>query len=355
MNYYDKLNQIIKDSLIDKSLYSQFYYFNDVANLSSIIIENTNLTEYKDYETKVPLESSVEIVKNFFSSINKEYASMFQNILQEENIYDNKRIYSVQFHKIPKCQRNNSLVRKDGLVIIDYDETLDDVYTVAHEFTHKFSQPKNQNSTIKQFLGETTSLTIEFLLQDYLLKKTLYDEDEIKVRKNNRLLAVKDDAAAIIFEHTLLKLYQQNNGCLNQDILLNYLESMDKDSEIYKLFSKNGYDYLNDIVKNGTLSFPKRQRYVIGTLLASDLHDKIENDKTNIKQLVSLITILGKTDLTMDRDLKSLTTLDLPLINNGKIEINDNTLTNLTACYKNEIANLSHTNGSNLPIRTSKL
>ena len=134
--------------------------------LSSIITENTNLTVYKDYETKVPIELSIEIVKNFFSSINKEYASMFQNILQEENIYDNKRMYSVQFHKIPKCQNNNSIVRKDGLVIIDYEETLDDVYTVAHEFTHKFSQPKNQDSMLKQFLGETTSLTIEFLLQD---------------------------------------------------------------------------------------------------------------------------------------------------------------------------------------------
>jgi len=51
---------------------------------------------------------------------------------------------------------------------INYSETLSDTYALVHEVTHKFSQPKNQNSTIKSFFGEASSIIMEFLMQDYL-------------------------------------------------------------------------------------------------------------------------------------------------------------------------------------------
>ena len=47
---------------------------------------------------------------------------------------------------------------------IDYAENLDDIFTITHEITNKFSQPKNQDSTIKQFLGETPTITMEFFI-----------------------------------------------------------------------------------------------------------------------------------------------------------------------------------------------
>ena len=49
--------------------------------LSSIITENTNLTVYKDYETKVPIELSIEIAQNFFFSIKSECASILFGLI----------------------------------------------------------------------------------------------------------------------------------------------------------------------------------------------------------------------------------------------------------------------------------
>ena len=358
MDYYNRLNLAIQNSLNDNGLQFQLKYFDEVIKLAYVIIENTPELNLRKYSANVSLNTSIQTVINFFDSIKPEYSYMLQNILKEKNTYGGKEDYSVKFNKIlgkeqteehvGQHRNNKSEVRKDGFVHIDYAEILDDIFTIAYEITHKFSQPKNHDSTIKQFLGETSTITMEFLLQDYLFKDTNYSSDEIIVRKNNRLVETYDDAGAIIFENILLKLYKQNNNCITQDILLNYLNSMDKNSKIYELLSTRGENYLNEIVKHGFLQFYKRQRYVIGTILASDFHNKIKNSPEKINQLCYLIDILGHTDLLADSDLKVLDTLDIPIVNNREFRINPDDMIRLSNCYKNEVNNvLSYQNTSN--------
>lgn len=358
MDYYNKLNLAIQNSINDYGLQYHLKYFDEIVKLAYIVIENTPKLDLKEYSLNVSLNTSIQTVVNFFNSIKQEYSYMFQNILQEKNIYNDKEDYSVKFYKIldknqteeydGQHRNNKSEVRKDGFVHIDYAENLDDIFTITHEITHKFSQPKNQDSTIKQFLGETSTITMEFLLQDYLFETTNYNSDEIITHKNNRLVETYDDAGAIIFENILLRLYRQNNNCITQDILLNYLNSIDKDSKIYELLSTKGEYYLNEIVKSGSLQFYKRQRYVIGTILASDFHKKIKNNPEKINQLCYLIDILGHTDLVSDSDLKILETLDIPIVNNGEIRINPDGMIRLSDCYKSEVNNaLSYQNTSN--------
>ena len=127
----------------------------------------------------------------------------------------------------------------------------------------------------------------------------------------------------------ILNLYKQNNNCITQDILLNYLNSLDKNSKIYQLLSTRGERYLNEIVNSGSLQFHKRQRYVIGTILASDFHNKIKDNPGKISELCYLIDILGHTDLLADNDLKILSNLDIPIINNGKLSVSENDIIRL--------------------------
>lgn len=358
MDYYNRLNLAIQNSLNDNGLHFQLKYFDEIIKLAYIIIENTPELNSKEYSTNVSLNTSIQTVIDFFDSIKSKYSYMFQNILQEKNTYNGKDDYSVKFYKIldkeqteeytGQHRNNKSEVRKDGFVHIDYAENLDDIFTITHEITHKFSQPKNQDSTIKQFLGETSTITMEFLLQDYLLKDTNYNGDEVIVHKNNRLVETYDDAGAIIFENILLKLYKRNDNCITKDILLNYLNSIDKNSKIYELLSTRGEKYLNEIVKSGSLQFYKRQRYVIGTILASDFHNKIKNNPEKTSQLCYLIDILGHTDLVADSDLKVLDTLDIPIVNNGELSISADDIIRLSDCYKNEVSNvLSYKNTGN--------
>ena len=280
MEYYDKLNLAIKNTLEDERLKYHLQYLDEVVKLASIIIENTKDLVVDNYYTNVSLDNSIDIVTNFFSKINGEYASRFLKLLKEKDIYDGKACNIVNFNKIDSPRIDRSEVRDDGSLHIDYSETLADAFNISHEFTHKFSKQKYKDSTIKQFLGESTTLTIEFLLEDYLLEGSGYDKDEIKIRKTNRLKETYDDATAVIFEHTLLKLYKENNGMLNEEILLNYLNSLPKDSRLYEAFFHNSKRYLDDIVSKGHLQFSYRQRYVIGVVLASYFHDNIIKDES---------------------------------------------------------------------------
>ena len=350
MDYYTRLNLAIQNSLNDNGLQFQLKYFDEITKLAYIIIEKTPDLNSIEYSSNVSLNTSIQTVIDFFDSIKPEYSYMFKNILQEKNTYNNKEDYSVKFYKIinkgeneeyaGQHRSNESEVRKDGFVHIDFAENLDDIFTITHEITHKFSQPKNQDSTMKQFLGETSTITMEFLLQDYLFNNTNYSDDEIIIRKNNRLVATYDDAGAIIVENILLKLYKQNNNCITKDILLNYLNSIDKNLKIYELLSTRCEKYLNEIVKSGSLQFYRRQRYVIGTILASDFHNKIKNNPEKTSQLCYLINILGHTDDDIDNDLKVLDTLDIPIINNGELSISTDNIIRLSDCYKNEVDNV---------------
>lgn len=338
MNYYDKLNLAIKNSLNDTLFQHQLYYFGEIVKLANIVIENTPEICIKDYSLVVPLNTSIQIAISFFNTINPNYSNMFQNILWEKNTYDNKEYYSVKFHKVKHPRESMSEVRADGYVHLSYSDTLDDVFSICHEITHRFSAPKNQTSIIKQFLGETSTICIEFLLQDYLIDNEEYCSDEILKRKNNRLMFYTyDDAGSMIFEHILLQLYKKNNNYITEDILLKYLDSIDKNTNLYKLMIHRGMRYLNEIVVSGHLNFPQRQRYVIGALLASDFHNKIKSDPQKISQLCDLIDILGHTDLSTEDDLKKLSTLDIPIVKNGKLSINESDIIRLSSCYKNEV------------------
>lgn len=334
MNYYDKLNLTIKNAITDRNIEYQLQFFEEITKLAEIIVNNTPDLGRKDYTVEVPIDESVRLTTDFFKSIKKEYSEMFLNILREKN-YDGKDEYSVKFQK--GTLKNQSEVRENGNVNIDYFSTLEDAFTITHEITHKFSQPKNQNSIIKQFLGETSTISMELLLEDYLIKNSCYDENEISIYKNNRLVETVDDAGAILFERELLKLYQKSNGHLTQDILLDYLNSMNKNSKLYELFFERGVKYFDSIIRKGVLSFPQRQRYVIGTILASDFHSQIKENTKNIQKLSSLIDVLGHSDITSDNDLKTLEKIGVPIVKDGKIKITDETISKLTDCYEKEI------------------
>ncbi|MEG1597817.1 MAG: hypothetical protein RR359_06055 [Bacilli bacterium] len=353
--FYEKLNLAIDKSLTNGYLKYELLYLDEIVKLANIIVENTPQFEKKNYNEPIPLNNSISMTIDFFDSLNPKYSYMFQNILQERSIYNGKIESSVKFYKIlgteeqeqygGQHRENRSEVLKNGFVHIDYSETKDDVYSITHEITHKFSQPKNQNSTIKSFLGETSTITMEYLLQDFLNENDYNDENMI--HKNNRFSETYDDACAIIFENILIRLYKENNHKITSDILKKYLSSLNKDSKLFEILSSNGEKFLNEIVKSGSLQFNKRQRYVIGTVLASDFHSKIKENITKKEELFYLIDILGHTDLMTNDDLSLLGKLDIPIIENGQLKIGEQSMNRLTNNYKKEIEEIKITKKNN--------
>ena len=68
MEYYDKLNLAIKNTLEDERLKYHLQYLDEVVPLASIIIENTPDLTVGDYSTYIPLDDSIDISYRFFGS-----------------------------------------------------------------------------------------------------------------------------------------------------------------------------------------------------------------------------------------------------------------------------------------------
>lgn len=341
MTYYDKLNKILASTLEDKNRNLELAYLKETVKLAQIIIDNTPDIAKESFEEYVSLNDSINIVGDFLYNLKDNYSSIYFNILQEENDYNGKEEPSVEF--VPFEGNDLSEVRSDGKVIISYQNNINDIYTIIHEITHKFSQQKYQNSTIKSFLGETSTIAMEFLMEDYLLNNTSYSKEEIKARKQNRFANTYSDASAVLFEYTLLELYKKN-GNITKDSLLAYLNSLDKNSKEYEIFSVKGENYLNDIVNKGDLQFPIRQRYVIGTVLACDFNQKQEASTIKNQQLSYLIDILGHTDLNFEDDIRIIKGLDIPIFKNNNFEITDESMQRITNNYKSETNDLLQKN-----------
>ena len=340
MDYFEELSSIIKNTLNDKNFYYELKYLDEIEKLAKIVVDNTPKLKIKKYSNYVPLNESIINVIDFFDSFNKDYSNYFQNILREKQDDLNISRYSFNFNKRKEEHiLGNSESRINGSVYINYSETLSDTYALVHEVTHKFSQPKNQNSTIKSFFGEASSIVMEFLMQDYLLNNKDYDLKEIIKEKEIRLFMTELTAENFIITNELIKLYKENNT-ITKDIFSKYLNGLNKNSNIFKVFMKSGTPFLEDILKSKTLNITLLERYLLGPVVASNIHEKIKNDPKNINILFDLVDIFSHTDITILEDLQKLESLDIEVIKNHEIDIDVITKKRLTKSYKKEVYDL---------------
>jgi hypothetical protein len=157
------------------------------------------------------------------------------------------------------------------------------------------------------------------------------------------MLISYEDAFATLFQEHLIALYE-NSQNVNMDILLDCLNSIKNYPVEYNIFSQKGNLLLDDIVKDG-LSFHKRQRYVIATMLASTLHAQIKSDGNEINNLLDLVAIFRENNKHHDSNLlKVAEKLRLPFINNGKVDINKEIVDKLSTDYENELSSISFKN-----------
>ena len=247
---FSRLNDIFDKWLSIERNQKYIDELSDIILLVRLVFDNTpNLDSVREFKEHIDINDSINLVIEFFNSINPEYAYRTQNIINgEKNIYGDKEDYSVKFCSIPKSNKNNrkSGVNFDGRVRIDYDNTIADAFSITHEMTHKLSAPYNQCNLFKFFLQETSSLEMEFVLYDYLKYNEIYKEDVI-YRIIDNFINAYNFSCYVLFECTLLKLYFENDNYISKEIFMDYLSSMDKSSKLFKTFIKIAPKYLLSI------------------------------------------------------------------------------------------------------------
>ncbi len=327
---YDFLNLILEVSIDNNILDDELKNLEEIKKLVAIFLNYFITCNIRNYTKKIDLNESIDNVYGFLKQFD-DYGDRFLNILREEN--DKK--YTVSF--IKDLSNKQSYTNIDGKVNIFYNESLRDSYTIMHEFIHKFSLHKNKISKIENIIGEVPTITLEHLMKNFLLKK--YPYDEVIINKHNDLLASMDKSIEIYTEIILIDLYKKNKR-VDDIIINNFLEDLDKSSFEYQFLNKTLPFAIKKIIENKHLSFYVHMRYILGTLTSIYLNDKIKKDSNKIEDLITLINILGNSDLTYKNDIKILNQLDLPFKFEESIIIPDDSVKILTKGYQKEVDNL---------------
>lgn len=347
---YDDLNEALYEETTDIYKSDLFETLDEVKKLAQIILVSTPFMRGEKGYPTVDLNDSIRDVKDFFYDFDYDYGQRFENLLRAEDEFDGQKRPIMNFYRVldstqervypEQSKYKNSGVRNDGYLKIDYDNTLEDEFAIAHEVTHEFSQQYRYNSLLKNYLGETTSITMEMLLEDYLVEHNKFPEEEVLKNRKNRFINTYNGACTILIECTLIDLYKKN-GYINEEIYKNYLNSLEDSSVMKKVLVAVGQEHLKQIARTERLQFPVIQNYVIGTVLACDLHHQITQIPEKKETLKTLIDVLGNSDFETKEDLEVLENMDIPVIKDGKFGMDVMSLRRLHLNYIDEVNTLN--------------
>lgn len=325
------LNEVFKEFDEEES-YDKFLY-DDILKLANIILNSQFPLVMETEEEYKDINESIRDAYEFFLSINSSYAERFLNILNEPEIKNNQEVgKKVKFiFTSNEKDKAKSGIKNNGNVNIICFHTLEDVETIVHEISHKLSTPTRIDlddvceGTMRDFFGEVSSITMEFLLYEFLKQKNSNKE------ALNLILKRIDDtyqmAVRMMLENQLYLLYKQNNNLIDKNIITNYIKKNDLTE--YSMFYQQCID---DIVQtkqndNENMIFKEIKSYILGVLYGAYFYNSYyKQDKNSLKTLFVIIDELGTNDYTIDKCLQRLTKIKFPGVYEEGIDIDDNLL-----------------------------
>lgn len=291
------------------------YDFNYIRGLNDIIVSNSTIFNYEEYKNRIKLYDSLTMVRDFLKTINEDYADYF-----ERKLYDGTIDLSYD-HEFGLSYYDDENKRKQ--IIIPIENNIHDSFVMIHELFHNKNLVVNSESITRHLFTESISLLGELLYRDYLIQNNLCNHDARKhindLFWSSKRIAMKNDFEIKFMDYFL------NNGYVDRNVV-NWL-SFDKDNE----YNWQIVYALMEINKNGVFDFDQDQRYSIGILFASYMHQRILNDK---KKLLELIEINEFINSIYYADLMHY--LDLSTIEDDYI-LDSASLKKLDYAYKQEL------------------
>lgn len=155
--------------------------------------------EYHEYYT---FEDTIDLVKKFLGTIDSEYPSLFDELLNDGtiNLYhiDDEEYVNIYGEDafcieddIPKHDENGTIIgfekRRD--INVPLLHTLDDAYSLIHEFIHYTNIPNGiEYSDDRDILTESSSFIFECLFNKYLIDNG-YSKEEADINLKMRINA----------------------------------------------------------------------------------------------------------------------------------------------------------------------
>lgn len=292
------------------------YDFNYIRGLNDIIVSDSTNFSYQDYKSYIKVYDSLKLTSEFFKTISEDYSKYF-----ERKLYDGTMDISYE-HDFGLSYYDVKNQRKQMLIPIE--NNIHDSFVMIHELFHNKNLVVNSESITRHLFTESISILGELLYRDYLIQNNLYNHDARK-HINDLFWSSKRIAMQNDFEIKFMD-YFLNYGYVDRDVV-SWL-SFDK---------KNEYNWqivysLMDINKNGGFNFDDNQRYSIGILFASYMHQRILKDKNKLLELIEINEFVNEIYYA---DLMNY--LDLNTIDEDSYILDKKSLKKLELAYKKEL------------------
>lgn len=216
---YNNLIKVVNNNL--DVLYKYYDVKKNILNLDELHMYDTYVNIIKESNKKYSFDEAKEIVINALSLLGDEYNSILNKAFEEKWI----DIYHSKGKRSGAYSSGNYDV--NPYVLLNYEGTLNDVSTLAHELGHSmhtyFSCHNNpyQYSSYRIFVAEVASTVNELLLANYMLKNSNNKEEKLTIINH-----ILDLYKATLYRQTMFAEFEkithekrENGEVLTSDLL----------------------------------------------------------------------------------------------------------------------------------------
>ena len=313
MNTINELNKILYVYL-NGGNEEEFIY---IQRILDIVLKNKRNFEYQEFNTYIELYKSLTLVYKFLKQLNPNYEKYFERKLDDGTMsfdYGYEMGYSYfdeSYHK---------------RILIPITHSIHDAFIIIHELMHNKNLKIDSDSITRHRFTESLSILGEMLFHDYLIENHLYVHDANKHMEDvfwtAYRITMKND-----FE-VKLSLSYLNDGFISDNLIRDLYS---KDDE----YNWQIYYSMVDAIENKTLSLDIEQRYSIGIVFASYLHQRIKDNPRKKYELFELNEIINEISI---ENLMSY--LDLDVEEQDNTVLTYDSVKKLEKAYKKELKSL---------------
>lgn len=218
---YNNLIKVVNNNL--DVLYKYYDIKKNILNLDELHMYDTYVNIIKESNKKYSFDEAKKIVINALLVLGDEYNSILSKAFEEKWI----DIYHSKGKRSGAYSSGNYDV--NPYVLLNYEGTLNDVSTLAHELGHSmhtyFSCHNNpyQYSSYRIFVAEVASTVNELLLANYMLKNSNNKEEKLTIINH-----ILDLYKATLYRQTMFAEFEkithekrENGEVLTSDLLSN--------------------------------------------------------------------------------------------------------------------------------------
>ncbi len=295
---HDDINSAVVDQLIQavskrNDIPQRFYKLKaKLLKLPKLAYHERNLSYGDISQQPYPFETAFQLVKKSLTQLDPEFGTILQQF------YDQGQI------DVTPCQGKASgafcahgLITHPVYVLLNHNDKLNDVLTLAHEFGHAINDEfmRQKQNSLNFGSPLSTAEVASTFMEDFVLQEVMQQSDDPQYQLSLLMMKLNDDISTIFRQIAFYQFEQELHSQFRQQ---GYLSA----SQIGQIFQKYMKQYMGSAVEQSARSenwwsyvshfrsFFYVYSYASGLLISKSLQAKVKHDLTfiqSVKQFLS--------------------------------------------------------------------